>query len=454
MRKLRKILALLLSAAMVLSLSAGCGDSGSAAGAPGSSGTGSAPGAQPSSAQEEKPVKLTFVNWGSAEDATKPAFDAMCEDFTKRNPNITVEQVAYPYNSIKDQLLIMSSGGNPPDVAQVKGEWVVSLYNAGVLADLGTLLPKETLEDFPAGLLDGTKYDGKICSAPWAPSPILMYYNKTLMQKAGYTEPPKTWGEMVEQAKKITALGKDERGNKLYGWGVSSKKLVGTGYFFLINMWQNGGEFLDDAGKVVLNSEGNVKALTEVRDLVKAGVVPEGLEIKELRNLFAQGQMGFLFDFEAGFGIFNKGSPKGEEFAKEYSATFVPGASDPKGQTIVIEHQLSVFKDSPNQQAAAKLVDYLTGPDGIAVYNEKAGGKIPARKSVAALDFYKQPENANLIPFAESLEFARAMPAKNENFSFAMEEIAGAIQRVTMNNEDPAAVVQDLDKTVRSKYEK
>lgn len=455
--KKSKLLAALLAGALLLSVTA-CSSADGSQTSQASEPGGSAQGGEVSKPEESSgaadPVTLTFVNWGSAEDSTKPAFDAMCEDFTKKNPNITIEQVAYPYNSIKDQLLIMSSGGNPPDVAQVKAEWVVSLYNAGVLADLNSLLSKETIDDFYGGLLAGATYDGKVCAAPWAPSPILMYYNKTLMQKAGYSEPPKTWAEMIKQAEKITALGSDENGNKIYGWGVSAKKLVGTGYFFLVNMWQNGGEFLDDSGTVVLNSEGNVKAFTEIRDMVKNGVVPEGLEIKELRNLFAQGQMGFMFDMEASFAVFNSGSPKGDEFEKEYAATFIPGiTADEKGKTIAIEHQLCVFENSPNKEFAAAFVDYLTGKDGMSVYNDYVS-KLPARKSVESLEYYQKEENAKLAPFMESLSFAKSLPASNENFSFAMEEIAGAIQRVTMNNEEPAAVVKDLDAAVREKYEK
>ncbi len=398
------------------------------------------------------PIKLTFVNWGSAEDSTKPAFDAMCDKFTELNPHITIEQVAYPYNSIKDQLLIMSSGGNAPDLAQLKAEWVVSLNNANVLEPLDDILPKAAIDDYFPGLLAGTKYDGKMMSAPWAPSPIVLYYNKTLMQQAGYTEPPKTWAELIEQAEKIAALGKDENGNKVYGLGLSSKKLPGAGYFFLVNMWQNGGELLDDAGKIMLDSPGNVAAFTEGQKLIKSGVSPEGLEIKELRNLFAQGQVAFHFDMEAGVSVFEKGSPKGKDFAKEYGITFIPGVDNAQGETFAVEHHLIAFKDSKNKEAVGQFIDFLTGPEGMKVYNENNGNKLPARNSVGALEFYTQEENAVLKPFVEALSFARALPAANEAFIMACEDIAEALQRVSMNNEDSDKVVKELDQKVKEKY--
>lgn len=443
--KLKKWVSLLLAAVMTATVFAGCGSKAQTS-------TDSTENSATASDTTTEPVKLTFVNWGSAEDATKPAFDAMCAKFTELNPKVTIEQVAYPYNSIKDQLIIMSSGGNAPDVAQVKGEWVVSLNNAQALQPLDELLPKETIDDYYPGLLEGTKYDGKMMSAPWAPSPVLLYYNKTLMAKAGYTEPPKTWTELIEQSTKISALGNGDDGNKIYGLGVSSKKLPGAGYFFLLNMWQNGGDFVDKDGKVVINSEANVKAFTEIQSLVKNKVVPEGLEVKELRNLFAQGQLGFTLDLEAGYGIFAKGSPKGAEFEKEYAATFVPGIDNPKGQNFAVEHQLVVFKDSPNKEMAAKFVDFLSSTEGIKIYNANGGGKLPSRKSVEKLEYYSLPENQKLKPFSESLAFAKSLPSKQENFLSACEDIAEAIQRVSLNNEDPSKIVKELDEKVKQKY--
>ncbi|MDF2613104.1 MAG: sugar transporter substrate-binding protein [Clostridia bacterium] len=456
MKKLKKIVSLFTAMLLVGSVFTGCSQKASTSAEPATKVEEAKDTAKDSSTQEpaksEEPIKLTFVNWGSAEDSTKPAFDAMCNKFTELNPNITIEQVAYPYNSIKDQLLIMSSGGNAPDLAQVKTEWVVSLNNAKVLAPLDDLLPKEAIDDYFPGLLAGTKYDGKMVSAPWAPSPIMLYYNKTLMQKAGYTEPPKTWAELMEQAEKIAALGKDENGNKVYGLGLSSKKLPGAGYFFLLNMWQNGGELVDDTGKVVVDSPGNIAALTEAQKLIKSGISPEGLEIKELRNLFAQGQVGFHFDMEAGISVFEKGSPKGKEFQKEYGITFIPGADSEKGNTFAVEHHLVAFNDSKNKEAVGKFIDFLTGPEGMKVYNENNGNKLPARNSVKALEFYTQEQNAMLKPFVEALDFARALPTSNEGFLVACEDIAEAVQRVSMNNEDPGAVVKELDKKVKDKY--
>ena len=404
------------------------------------------------SAGTEEEITLTFVNWGSAEEAVKPAFDAMCAAFTEMHPNVTIEMVAFPYNDVKNQLLIMSAGGNAPDVAQVKAEWVSPLYSAGVLQPLDDLISEEALDDYYDGLLAGGVYDGQLVSVPWTPSPVCLYYNKALLEQAGYSEPADTWEKLIEQSNAIANLGTDDNGNKIYGIGFSTKQLTGAGYFFLANMWQNGGDFTDDDGNIVLNSEGNIAAFTEIQNLVQNGTTPEGLEIAELRSLFAQGQLGFMPDIEVALNVYANESPKGEEFKDEVAPMYIPGISSAQGETFALEHRLVVFKDSENAEMAAKFAEFLSSPESIQIYIELAGGKLPSRSSVESLEYYALEENSWLKTFSSCLSFAQSLPAKDENFLAACDEIAEAIQRVALNDEDPATVVADLDEAVKELY--
>ncbi len=111
-----------------------------------------------------------------------------------------------------------------------------------------------------------------------------------------------------------------------------------------------------------------------------------------------------------------------------------------------------MYKDSKHKKEAAMLLDYLTGPEGMALYNEKSGPKLPARKSVAQIPYYSKPENAFTKVFIDEINVSKPMPATNSAFLSAMEEFAAAIQRVGIAKEDPAAVVKDLDAKVKALY--
>lgn len=402
-------------------------------------------------AADAAPVNLTFANWISTEDSTKPAYDAMIAAFEAKYPNITVTTVGYPFNQMRDQLLVSSAGGSPPDVAQVHSLWIAPLAEASLLRPLEGLLAAETLNDYYPALLEGKRYNGDLLAVSWAPSPIIVYYNKTLLEQAG-VEVPQTWDELIAAARAVADLGVDANGNTIYGLGIASQKLAGAGYFFLPFLWNNGAELVNDQGQIVLDSPEAVSAFSEVADLFADEVSPAGVEIRDLRNLFAQGQMGFHFDGEFGVGIFSGLSPKGAAFADEYGIMQMPGNGSTPGQTFMIEHNLAVFQDAAHPEEARLLIEFLTSAEGLSIYNANNGNKLPARTSAAEIAFYEQPENAFMNNFITALGTARPLPAQNAQFGSAMETLAEAVQRVGIVGEEPATVVRDTAATISELY--
>lgn len=399
--------------------------------------------AEAAASAEKEPVEISFVNWGSVEASTKDAFENMIKDFEEKNPDIKINNVSFPYNQMLDQLLVMNAGGTPPDVAQLNGVWVSALNNAGALASMDDLLPKESLNDFLSSTTEGLRYDGKLKAVCWSPSPVALYYNRILLDKAGITEIPKTYDELFAAAEKVSALGTDENGNRIYGLGIQSQKLFGAGFYYLPYIWAEGGNLTDDAGTVTLDTPEVISALGKTQNLMVNEISPAGLEIKDLRNLFSQGYVGFHVDGDMGYPTFLTLSPKGEAFKDDIGIAPLPDSTE-----FFVEHDLVIFEKSEKKEAAARFVDYLSGPEGMTVYNDNGGNKSPARQTVAELDYYKLPENAHMATFAGYMEQARALPAQNPGFVKAMEEIAEAVQRVGINKEDPAKVAAELNQKV------
>lgn len=402
-----------------------------------------------SAAEESGVTTLSFINWGSAEEATMAAFNAMIADFEQKNPDIKIDNWVVPYNQMFDQLLILNAGGEPPDVAQLHGTWVSALQNAGALAPLDSLLPQNVQDDFYPQVKEGLIYNGQLYAAPWSPSPVVLYYNKTLLNKAGYTEPPKTMEELFVMAEAVANLGADESGNTIYGVGIQSKKLNSSGFYFLPFIWDKGGDLTDETGNVVINSDATKQALAEVKELFDKNISPVGLEIKDLRTLFAQGLLGFTFDGDFGYATFLALSPKGQAFADEIGIAVMPG--EPGNMNgFFIEHNLGIFEKSEKKEAAARFVAYLSSPEAMAIYNANNGNKTPARYSVEQIPFYSAPENAHMRQFITAMQNSRPLPQKNPGFVAAMEEIAEGIQRVGINNESPDTVVPEMaEKIIR-----
>ena len=123
-------------------------------------------------------------------------------------------------------------------------------------------------------------------------TPIL-YYNKTMFDRAGIKQPPQTWAELLADAKKLTDESKGQ-------WGImlpSTNDDYG-GWIFSALVRANGGKYFNEdyPGEVYYNSPTAIGALRFWQDLIyKDKVMPSGvleLEADQRRVLLRQARDG------------------------------------------------------------------------------------------------------------------------------------------------------------------
>ena len=405
--------------------------------------------AQVLAAEDKEPVTIEFASWYAAEETTAASLYAMVDAFMEKYPWITVNVTEYAYNNLAEQLLVRGAGGTAPDVSQVNAGWVAGLVEMDVLNSMNDILPADVLGDFYSSANDSFTYDGKVMAGTLIRNPFCMYYNKTLLTAAGYTEDDLknlSWEKFNQICKDIAALGTNEDGNIIYGRSLSTALLSGTGYYFYNDLFANGAAYADNQGNITFDSQGTINAMTQVQDLVSCGAVASGLEIKENRTLFGNGQIGFHFDIASQKNTFLATSAKGEEFSKEIGVCLVPG----NVPTYATDHALVCFEQTEHPEECALLIDFLTGPEGMAIYTANLDA-ICARTSSSEIDYYKNL-NSDMKVFLEAAATAEGLNAKSSNFDNAMLLIAKALQRVTINMEDPATVVAEIDAELKALY--
>ena len=99
----KRILAALLSAAMVIGMLSGCAASGSSSGG------------DDKNAEDGDKVKLSFLN-KYPEDPYAQYFKDAVEAFEKENPDIDIEMENVSDEAMKDKLSVMASGEQMPDI--------------------------------------------------------------------------------------------------------------------------------------------------------------------------------------------------------------------------------------------------------------------------------------------------------------------------------------------------
>jgi multiple sugar transport system substrate-binding protein len=131
-------------------------------------------------------------------------FKNVVKDFEAAHPGIHVKVIG---GTNDDKIVAAIRGGNAPDVAQsFSSDNTGAFCPSGAWIDLAPYVKQDGVKDtiFPKAPREYTVFQGKRCALPMLADTYGLYYNKTLLAKAGYKSPPKTISQLTAMAKKLT----------------------------------------------------------------------------------------------------------------------------------------------------------------------------------------------------------------------------------------------------------
>lgn len=399
--------ALLITATLAL---AGCGGSGFDDDAEGGGGTDG--GGELTSSDDG----LTLLIGSSGEAETAAVEEAVAAWSEESGIEADV-QVA---NDLAQQLSQGFAAGSPPDLFYLSPDAMAGYAGNGSLQAYGDML--ENRDDFYPSLVENFTIDDEFYCAPKDFSSLALIINNDLWADAGLGEDdiPTTWEELTAVSETLTTDG-------VVGLGFGQEyQRVGT---FMAQA--DGGLVVD--GMAVANSPENVEALQYVKDQLSAG------------------NFAYAPDLGAGWG--------GEAFGKELAAMVIEGnwiggamsndfpdvsytvaelPAGPGGQgTLQFTNCWGMAADSPNQQAALELVEYLTSTEQQLAFAD-AFGVMPSIQSAAE---EWSEANPDLTPFLNGAEYAQFPP----NQAGANEVIADFnAQLAGLATGDPQAILDSV----------
>jgi multiple sugar transport system substrate-binding protein len=213
------------------------------------------------------PVTIHVLTMDQA--GLKPAeIDQIARDFEAKNPDIKVVMEYVGYDYVHDKI-VTGMAAKPPayDAAMIDVIWPDEFIKAGYLLDTTSKVTPEMKSGIFPAAWNGVTRNGKVYGMPWLMDVKYFMYNKDILQQAGFTAPPKTWEEMVDQAKVIKQKGLAEYP---ITWSWNQKEGVVCDFTTLL--FGNGGAFLDANGKPAFNNEKGVQVLTWMKQTVDDGL--------------------------------------------------------------------------------------------------------------------------------------------------------------------------------------
>ena len=166
------------------------------------SGCGGSKKSNSSSTDKVEPANISI--WTPFVDPELKTFKAVVADFEKSHPGIHVKVVG---GTNDDKIVAAIRGGNAPDVAQsFTSDNTGAFCPSGAWIDLSPYMKQDGVDDsvFQEAPRDYSKFEGTRCALPMLADTYGLYYNKTLLAKAGYKSPPKTISQLTAMAKKLT----------------------------------------------------------------------------------------------------------------------------------------------------------------------------------------------------------------------------------------------------------
>lgn len=351
------LLSLTASATAVIVIISGCGTSNSTGG----SNTASSGKSHP---QQQPVTDITF--WaGHSSGTLYKALIAETAKFNQGHPNIHVTFVA---EGATKKGMAAFLAHKSPNVGMISTYASQTFANAGAILDLGPyisgsngLSQSQIQSDyFPVIWNDMKAGNGHQYIMPLEKkSGVVIYYNGTLLQKAGISSPPKTWNDVWNDAKKVTALGGKDHG---IAWTPSLRQ------FFVMTM-DNGGQVFTNSSKTQINlvNTGAEQTLQTLRNLVKDGDILVGSGYQYQQD-FGTGDVGLLIDASAGY-TYDKGSVGGKF---PFDAAPAPVGSSGKAYNWINGASVAMFNTGTQAQknASWEFIKYLSSPANNTYWNE------------------------------------------------------------------------------------
>ena len=362
-------------------LAAACG--GSTANSPGQASPGTSeassqapqsPGGTASSACGSETATLTVIHSLTGADAKAAPFNDALEGFAKLCPNITIQETGLPdIAAVQLQYETAKLAGNEPDIvlSNLFAKSTSWLKN-GATIDVAPLIDEWGLTSLfnPVALAQWTTSDGRVQAFVYEGFTWPVWYNMSILQKAGISEIPKTTDELIADAAKIRAAGfqplvvggKDWSGNKLFSLIIQT--------------------MLSDQDAIDLFTNGNwsdpkvrpaIDLFTKLRDAKVFADNVEGLTVENMDADFRGGKAAIVHAGSWGYAALP---------AAEASNVVLGGFPLPTGAVRDKPVAYADFTDiafwiSPNGakklDAARAFITYFYRPEVMGNFVEKAG---------------------------------------------------------------------------------
>lgn len=336
---------------------------------------------------------VTITIWSlDREEQPAPNYS---REFSALDNGITIDYRYVQFDDVVSEAMRAFATGKAPDIIAVDNPEHALFAARGAFYDITDLVAASSIVDpsaYFAGPQASVTWDGKQYGVPKATNTIALFYNKDLYAKAGIENPPVTWAELVDTARKLT-----DPANNVYGLAFSAKASEEGTFQFLPWAQMSGGGYRE------INVPGAVDALGIWKTILDERLASP--------DTLTRGQWDSTGTFNSGNAAMVISGPWElnrmiEEAKFEWGVALLPvpevGAERASG---LGDFNWAIFSTSEHPEEAFKVIEYFASQDD-RLFPEF--GQLPARSNVVIPPTGNAAKDAALKVFLEQMKYARA----------------------------------------------
>lgn len=353
----KKIVSVLLVAAMAVSMFTGCGSKSD------------------SKKSDSKSGEKTLEVWvPPLDDATEKNWGDLLKDWEKEN-DCKVNFTVIPWDKYEETYTTALNSGEGPDVGYMYNEMFPTYIDAGAVEDMSSYVTDEDKKEYKY-LSNGNMMDGQYGWPLVTGVPFVLYYNEDILNALG-EKAPETWDDFARICQEAT---KDTDGDgkvDQYGFAcgmntsdIGAMQILNAYYYSAL--WQNGGQvYNDDLKSVSFADEAGKEAVTWLKGLTSY-MNEDFMSLSwsdAFSNVFGAGK--------AAFGITRSSQTDGTTFAETYpdlNWNFVTSLKNKDFGTFGATDCLTLMSACEDKDLAMDFIKYVTGSEFMTAYHAKCPG--------------------------------------------------------------------------------
>ena len=295
------------------------------------------------------PIKV--VVWNQIfEEWNQKFFEEKAEEYNALGRGYVVEQTFIAGDAWTERMAGAQASGSAPDTYVLSYNGLVSAARDGLILPLNDLLPAAAFDDLHDNVKEMVSLDGKYYAYPQLVEPsTVLYYRTDLFEAAGITEAPKTWDQLIEDAKKLTTndvFGLSIPDFPSMGWCTWGLQVATSGHLAINDNW--------DAPTI---DQGYIDLANFYKRCYDEGVVPEvALSPYATMKDFGEGSVAMKFCGSWGIAqIINEYPELADKFA-----VVAPPTKDGNQDTVLATNGGWTYVIDAKTKVAEGAADYIS----------------------------------------------------------------------------------------------